>query len=76
MQIVCERNALAGERGQVEIRFGDPDAPLLFRPNGPMARRIARKHVVCARIVCWLEEARRSEIGLAGSAQNAFPPRK
>ena len=76
MRIVSERDTLASERGQVEIRFGDPDAPLLFRPNGPMARRIARKHVVCARIVCRLEEARRSEIGLAGPAQNAFTPRK
>jgi hypothetical protein len=34
MQIVCKRNALAGERGQVEIRLGDPHTPLLFRQGG------------------------------------------
>jgi hypothetical protein len=75
MQIVCEREAFARGLGQVEIRFGDPHTPLLFRPDragGGMHRMEACRLRPCR---CRLEEASRSEIELAGPAQNAFTPR-
>jgi hypothetical protein len=34
MQIAHERDALVREFSQVEIRLGDPHAPLLVRPGG------------------------------------------
>jgi hypothetical protein len=69
MRIVSERDALARERGQVELCFGDPHNPLLFRPDraeGGMHRIEAYRLRPCR---CRLKEASRSEIGLAGPAQ-------
>jgi hypothetical protein len=34
MRIVSERDALARERGRMEVCFGDPQTPLLFRQDG------------------------------------------
>jgi hypothetical protein len=59
MRIVCEREAFAGERDQVEIRFGDPHAPVLFRPD-----RAEGEHVVCTRVVVGWKRLAAARLGL------------